>query len=154
MECCGATILQKNNIDKPLQYLRHVEYLLAQDPTNGSLIDVISNLKRAADHRVKTLGVIYKAKTLSKKLDAKGNYDVLVKVGVIKPLMLGVLKEIRNSIEHQYSDAPSVKRCKELYELVWYFLKSTNRLVQKINHPMSFKEEWDSGNFLEFVTSP
>lgn len=49
--------------------------------------------------------------------------------GIVRPLLLKKLLKIRNDIEHEDSDPPSHNQCKEYVDVVWYFLKSTNRIV-------------------------
>jgi hypothetical protein len=38
-------------------------------------------------------------------------------------------ERLRNSIEHQFAKAPTKKRCQELLDFVWYFLRSTDNLL-------------------------
>jgi hypothetical protein len=118
--------------DLPYTYVQHAEEMLCAAPDKlNYLLDVISNLKRAVDHRIKHISNIHKIKKTSSFATHKNIWDTLEEIGLIRPVMLGKLLEIRNSIEHQFSNPPSAIRCTELSEFVWYFLKSTDQIAKR-----------------------
>jgi hypothetical protein len=114
-------------------YLRHSEKLLSGVPERHSLIDVVSNLKRAVDHRIRHISTTYKIKTIPIYASKKEIWDILAELEVIKPVMLANLIDIRNAVEHQFSNPPPQARCIELAEFVWYFLRSTDSLAKEVS---------------------
>ena len=143
---------------KCYSYLEHSEKLLSISDSNHFNADVISNLKKAIDHRIKHLAKLYKLKALGRIFGLSKTYELLAELKVIRPVMLGKLLDVRNSLEHQFSEAPPVERCAEYLEFVWYFLKSTDSLAKEVrtdislSHPeiehlwltfdISFDSEW------------
>nr|VVV06044.1 hypothetical protein AW0309160_03528 [Aliivibrio wodanis] len=123
---------------KCYSYLDHAERIFLLSDNHHFNSDVISNLKKAVDHRIKLISKIYNIKQLSKIIGVKGTFEVLADLGVIRKLMIGKLIEIRNSIEHQFIDAPDMERCEEYIEFVWYFLKSTDSLVKEVQSDFYF----------------
>lgn len=120
--------------EHPYSFFRHSEKLLSNATENHFLIDAVSNLKRAVDHRIKHIVKIYKLKkTISYTLNKKNIWDTLSELELIKPVMLGKLIEIRNMVEHKFTDPPTQSRCIEFSEFVWYFLRSTDHIAKKIS---------------------
>ncbi|MDD9180712.1 MULTISPECIES: hypothetical protein [Aliivibrio] len=115
---------------KSYSYLEHAEALLTIENSPHFMVDIISNLKRAVDFRINQLSKKYKLKELKCLFGAKGSYDLLVMLGVIRPLMLEKLITLRNQVEHQFEIPNNIDLCKELTEFVWYFLKTTDLLTK------------------------
>jgi len=61
--------------------------------------------------------------------------------GIIRPRMFAQLKEVRSLIEHHDRTPPAQERCAELAEFVWYFLRSTDNLVQLVPMNILFRDE-------------
>jgi hypothetical protein len=141
--------------DLSYTYLRHSEDLFrhASDKRHF-LIDVISNLKRAVDHRTKHISKTYKIKKTSCYAKHKNVWDTLAELDVIKQVMLSKLIEIRNAIEHQFSDPPSQARCIELAEFVWYFLKSTDQIAKQVSDGPGLCESFDSPYAIRYEGIP
>ena len=91
--------------------------------------DCLLTLKRALNQRLKALEEIHEFKKLDIPDKPKNYFELMEKIGVVRPLLLEKLLKIRNNIEHDDSDPPSYNQCKEFVDVVWYFLKSTNKLV-------------------------
>jgi len=125
-------------------YFRHSEKLLSGAPEKRSLIDVVSNLKRAVDHRIKYISTTYKIKKIPIYTPKSTIWDILAEMEVIKPIMLAKLLEIRNAVEHKFSDPPTQARCIEFAEFVWYFLRSTDSLAKQVSDGPFHKETYDS----------
>lgn len=125
-------------------YFRHSEKLLSGAPEKHSLIDVISNLKRAVDYRITRISTTYKIKKTPIYTSKKTIWDILYELEVIKPVMLTKLLEIRNAVEHKFSDPPTQARCIELAEFVWYFLRSTDSLAKQVSDGPFLQESYDS----------
>lgn len=141
--------------DLPYTYLRHSEELLRQaSEKRHVLIDVISNLKRAVDHRIKHISKTYNIKKTVCYAKHKNVWDSLAEVDVIRPVMLHKLLEIRNGIEHQFSDPPSQSRCLELSEFAWYFLKSTDQIAKLCSEGVVLRESLDSPYFIGLMRTP
>jgi hypothetical protein len=125
-------------------YFRHSEKLLSGAPEKHSLIDVVSNLKRAVDYRITHISATYKLKKIPTYTAKKTIWDILAEMEVIKPVMLAKLLEIRNAVEHKFSDPPTQTRCIELAEFVWYFLRSTDSLAKQVSDGPFLKKSYDS----------
>lgn len=132
-------------------YYQHSEKLLSCDTDDHSLIDSISNLKRAVDHRIKHIVNTYKLKKTVCYSLKKNIWDTLAELELIKPVMLGKLIEIRNSVEHKFTNPPSQARCIELSEFVWYFLRSTDLISKLISEGPCLE---DGHNSIHYVGNP
>jgi len=138
----------------PYSFLRHSEKLLSYAPEKHFLIDAVSNLKRAVDHRIKHISTTYKLKKTTCYSLKKNIWDTLAELEVIKPVMLGKLLEIRNEVEHQFSDPPSQARCIELSEFVWYFLRSTDSISKQVSDGPYLQESYDSPYIIYYNGNP
>lgn len=109
----------------------HAEKLLAVADSQFHRIDIVTALKRAIDQRLRALREKYQLNRLRRVAGERKNGDLqtLERLNLARPFMLGKLMRIRNAVEHQDSEPPRLDECRELVELVWYFLKSTDRLV-------------------------
>jgi hypothetical protein len=108
----------------------HCFKILDSDKTPLGRIDVISNLKRCLNHRLKNIESNYFINSLPIFKNEKKYFDKLSSLNIIRPFMLQQLFEIRNDIEHNDARPPSIKRTQELLDISWYFLKSTDQLVK------------------------
>jgi hypothetical protein len=105
--------------------------MLTPSSDRNQRADVISNLKRAVDHRLKILNDLYCFKGIPLKDLPKEQLDVMERFGIVRQLMLGKLYDIRNAVEHEDSPPPSYDNTKQLAEFVWYFLRTTDRLARE-----------------------
>ena len=64
--------------------------------------------------------------------------------------MIKNIMKIRNSLEHQFSTLPPLDTCKELSEVTWYFLKSTDFLCQSPD--VIELEHWEIENFFMSIS--
>lgn len=98
---------------------------------------VVQKLWNAVDHRIRFLHEVYClniAKSLLGLPKATASLDTLHELGVIRPLILKNLKNVRNRVEHQDRGAPDAIQCSNLVDSVWYFLRSTDYLaVRKLS---------------------
>ena len=68
-------------------------------------------------------------------------------LGIVKPVMRKKLNSIRNRLTHtQGAKVPTAEECGELIELVWYFLKSTDRLAALLFETVDFDYISDDGS--------
>jgi len=118
--------------ERAYEILEHAESILRDSDSALHRGDCITNLKRAINHRLKSLNELYRFDEIFKNKKPKRLLEQLALLGIIKPMMLEKLILIRNEIEHEDKQPPSKERCQEFTELSWYFLKSTDRLVSYI----------------------
>ncbi|MEW2501676.1 MULTISPECIES: hypothetical protein [unclassified Amycolatopsis] len=113
------------------RHWRHAEELLDVATSEFHRIDIVTTLKRAIDHRVRSLREMYQLNRLRQVVGERkiGDLETLQRLNVSRQFMLGKLMLIRNAVEHQDAVPPAVAECRELVELVWYFLKSTDALL-------------------------
>jgi hypothetical protein len=98
---------------------------------------VVQKLWNAVDHRIRSLHEVYRLSVVKSLLGlpkATASLDTLHHLGVVRPLILKNLKDVRNRVEHQDRSAPDAIECSNLVDSVWYFLRSTDYLVvQKLS---------------------
>jgi hypothetical protein len=122
----SGTIKDQDDWDKSYTYLELAYEILKEHKKDIGRIDVISNLKRAIDHRIKRISRSYNFKNMN-NLGLPNEYiQRMAYFDLIKPSMIDVILKIRNLIEHHYDKPPDAKRCEELSDFVWYFLKATD----------------------------
>jgi hypothetical protein len=136
---------ESSSVNDRIDYMRAHELLLHAErrlnlvTSREDRADVIAILRRVLNHRLQKLKGIYLENVpISKK--ASGTIEQLALLGVVKPLMLHKLLQIRNAIEYQDSKPPSLKQCAELLEFMWYFLRSTDVLVRLVLKSISFSK--------------
>jgi hypothetical protein len=105
------------------------ERLIINSNDDEDLIDGMVTLNRSIAHRLSRLNATYKFRNIKHPKKPKGLLEQLEFFGLIKPVMLIQIAAIRNSIEHQFKKAPTKKRCQELLDFAWYFLRSTDNLL-------------------------
>jgi hypothetical protein len=138
----------------PYSYFRHSEKLLSGAPEKHYLIDTISNLKRAVDCRITHISTTYKIKKTAIYTPKKTIWDILTELEVIKPVMLAKLLEIRNAVEHKFSDAPTQACCVELAEFVYYFLRSTDSIAKRVSDGPILQESYNSSFRIYYNGNP
>jgi hypothetical protein len=121
------------NLERAYEIWAHSEQILGQYNDDLHLVDAVTTLKRAMSHRLQLLKNTYRFDAIPVKGNSKRTIEQLAFWGMVRPTMLGRLIEIRNAVEHDDASPPSHERCTELLDFVWYFLRSTDRLV--IRHP-------------------
>ena len=100
--------------------------------------DAILNLKRCLELRTRTLEACYRFRAIPLENKPKGHYELLERYGVARPFLVRHLLEVRNAIEHQDAQAPDETRCRELLDVVWYYLKSTDALTREVGTEFLF----------------
>ena len=106
--------------------LDHAYELIEQDNTL-SLIDAITNLRRAVNLRVADISSNIGLDNIKFQLGKNKKLERLEELGLVKPLLINKLLLLRNEIEYQGVDPPTKLICSELADVVWYFYKSTDR---------------------------
>jgi hypothetical protein len=112
---------------------------LAGDPSEFDRVDAIINLRRVVAQRVKALKEKYQLRELPTGQKPRGDLELLSYFGIIRPFMLKRLIDIRNIVEHQASSPPPTDECLMFADLVWYFLRSTDKLVHERAETIQFE---------------
>ena len=121
-ESLSYTELSQAN--RPYEIFIHAERLLLTATSELSVADSILNLKRAINSRLQYLEELYRLSTAFPK--SVGAIERLEAIGLARPFLVRALFELRNDIEHNDAQPPSAERCKELLDITWYFLKTTD----------------------------
>ena len=100
------------------------------DPTEHDLADCLSNLRKCLTHRLKLLEKYYNIRAAVDAPQKKHLMELMAEVGIIRPLMLKTLMNARNDVEYNDVKPPSVERCREFAEAVWYLLRSTDSILE------------------------
>jgi hypothetical protein len=135
----SSSVNQRNEWMRAHELWLHADNRLKKGVTREDRADVIGVLRRVLNHRLKKLKAIYLDNLPIIKKPA-GTIERLALIGVIKPLMLHKLLEIRNAIEYQDTRPPNERQCAELLEFMWYFLRSTDGLIRLVAESISFQK--------------
>src|SRR5258706_16070804 len=110
----------------------HAEQILSKPTTEFERANLIMNLRRAVDRRVRLLDQRYSFRSIPIKDKPSDVLALLEFVGAVRPRMLQKLIEIRNAVEHEDADPPDHETCEVFLEFTWYFLKSTDLITQRV----------------------
>jgi hypothetical protein len=72
----------------------------------------------------------------------------LQEFGIVRSAIIKDLFEVRNVIEHEDGEPPALKQCRHYADVIWYFLKSTDNLVDIREDEIRFLHE-DATQFVE-----
>lgn len=140
---------------RPYDIWAHADQIFQRQNSEFHRIDGITTLKRAVDNRLNLLKEIYKFRNIPIKDKPSDILEIMGYLGIIRPIMLQNLINIRNKVEHEDAPPPALPECLYFLEFVWYFLRSTDHLVR--NSVASFILEPDSDSMhygLESRMSP
>ncbi len=128
----GGSIFEPTRRQRAYEILKRAEFFLDCDtvPTEHDRADCLSNLRRCINHRLEFLEEEYSLKSNLIRGRNTHYFELLRRVGAVRPTMLNGLLAIRNDVEYRDLAPPEVKRCRELVDVVWYFLRSTDHLLQ------------------------
>jgi hypothetical protein len=118
---------------RPYEMWSHAESLLQTDASKFQRTDALTTLKRTVDRRVQQLHIFLNLKNLPIANKPSGNLELLEYVGLLRPMMLQHLIEIRNAVEHKDAPPPTVKELNTFLDFVWYFMRSTDNALR---HPL------------------
>lgn len=130
---------------RPYEIWSHVEKKLDKIGTELDRVDSIINLRRCIDRRIRGINDIYNLKKIPISEKPKGTLELLQYLGIARAIMVQKLIDIRDSVEHEGAIPPSHNDCLSFLEFVWYFLRSTDRLVRQsvdsfvLNPTLSFR---------------
>lgn len=117
---------------RPYSHWEHARGLSKSDTNEFERIDIITTLKRSVELRIRNLNDIYQFRRIPYVKKGKSIIEILSQLEIVKPMMIAKLNRIRNTIEHQNKAPPSHEECVELVDFTWYFLRSTDILIQQI----------------------
>lgn len=90
---------------------------------------------------------IYGFRQLDLPQKSKDYLALLESIGIVRPIILKKLLEIRNNIEHADEVPPSSSSCRELTDVVWYFLKSSDHLVMRKTTNLNYSRDGFETNY-------
>lgn len=127
----GGSITEASEKNRAFDIWSRANLSITNAKNADDLSDGILTLKRSLNQRIKKIEEIYNLANKEKEIEdkPKGYIDLLFHLGIIRPLFIREIFEIRNSIEHDDSKPPTKRRCLELVDIVWYFLKSTDQII-------------------------
>ncbi|NOT09662.1 MAG: hypothetical protein HOP28_15830 [Gemmatimonadales bacterium] len=117
---------------RPYEHWQHADVLLAGASSEFHRIDIVTTLKRAVELRLKPLNEIYAFRRIPLPAMPEDRLTQLSYLGIIRPLLIARLIDLRNRIEHQDAEPPTTAHCAELTDVVWYFLRSTETLLRQV----------------------
>lgn len=129
--------------DADYRFRSHEIWRHARDKVHGvhsdlDKIDCLSSLKRSVNHRIKAIYKGHSIDGLPSQHGRKKSLEKLQEYGIVRPAILKDMFTIRNEIEHEDIAPPDADTCRRYVDIVWYFLKSTDELVNMSNTDIVF----------------
>ncbi len=149
LEASGSYPPRESLKSRSYEMLAHAEQLLSQPPSELSLADVITTLRRAIDRRVRDLNSVYSFRSIPFSDKPSDSLFLLESLGIIRSHMLQRLIDIRNAVEHEDVAPPGHETCKVFAEFTWYFLRSTDRMLENVPDSFYFRPDWDNDDNFE-----
>ena len=134
-QCCYDELWRAYDI------LGHAQIVLSREDNDFNRADALGNLKRSVNQRLKTIEQHYNFKSKNAFGNNKKYLEFLEELGVVRPFLIKQLFELRNDVEHNDAKPVSNNRCKELLDIVWYFLKTTDRLLLSKQDSILYKSD-------------
>jgi hypothetical protein len=98
-------------------------------------LDTVLWLNRAVNLRMRLLTQRYNMRSILTEPPSK-DAEILARIGIIRPWMHRTLTDLHNALE-----AVPIERCSEFIDAVWYFLRSTDSLMNLQRTDMAFAHE-------------
>ena len=138
----SVTLLNEQEGDRAYEIWEHASTRLQNNPDEMDRTDAITTLKRCVNQRLQVIEKLYKLRAVF--ASSSNRYlQLLERLLIVRPLLILGLMEVRNEIEHQDKRPPKVERCLELLDIVWYFLRTTDRIVQKVYDSLVYDHDGD-----------
>ncbi len=113
--------------------------------------DAILNARMLINFRVTQLNDAIGFSEIDKAFKEKQKLEILENLGIIKPLLIRKLFQIRNDVEYRKETAiPGKEECQGLIDSVWYFYKSTDKLIDFV--PDNFVIKYSEGGIEYFLS--
>lgn len=152
----GGRELDKEVRSRAHEIWGHADQVLGVATSDLQLVDVITTLKRSVDQRIRALDETYSLKSIPIKGKPSDVLSLLESIDVVRPLMFRNLREIRNAVEHEDAPPPDIQSSQVFLDFAWYFLKSTDRMLQVVPNQISFYPVDDNEDtyWMEFEYGP
>ncbi|MGW1401056.1 hypothetical protein ACWCRF_20880 [Streptomyces sp. NPDC002405] len=111
----------------------HADHRIKTHATEWDRIDAILALKRAMQLRIDNLDSLYGFKQYP-DFKQLGPLGLLEQWGVIRQRMLRRMRQLRNAVEHEGAEPPSLEECEDYAEVVWWFLRGTSPLLMPLDN--------------------
>ena len=128
-------------VSRAQEIWRHARARLRGTPSELDRVDCIGTLKRAINHRLKSIQATYHFDQLPTKRPKKQVLERLQDYGIVRPAIIKELLEVRNGIEHNDAAPPDTPKCEFYVDIVWYFLKSTDSLVDMAVDSIHYEDD-------------
>lgn len=159
----GHDLINAMSLEKGYELINHAYELLKYE-SELYRADIISNLRKAINCRIKDLfKIIGIDKIKFSSLLIKQKIEKLESLGLVKSLLLSKLLLLRNTIEYDGENAPSLIECHEFIDIVWYFYKTTDiyckeipdslyieYYIEKIKYSYTLKFDFVNHSFIKF----
>ncbi|WP_405506912.1 hypothetical protein OG323_09225 [Streptomyces cyaneofuscatus] len=110
----------------------HADYRIKNHQNVYDQIDAMLALKRSMQTRLDHLDSLYRFKQYP-ECAALGWLGILERWGVIRKRMLHRMKQLRNAVEHDGAEPPSLGECEDYAEVTWWFLRGTSPLLSPLD---------------------
>ncbi len=132
----------------------HADHVLAHDSTTLARTDALVTLRRAVNQRLRLIAELNDVRALPLRDKPGTTLEILASLGVVRPRMLDRLIKIRDAVEHEDAEPPGLSECESFSEFVWYFLRSTDRLVSEPLDTFILQDSFRSDSHLLEVEKP
>ena len=140
-------------VSRAQEIWRHAAVRLKGAPSELDRVDCIGTLKRAINHRLKSIQATYHFDLLPASRSKKQILEKLQDYGIVRPAIIKELLEVRNGIEHNDAAPPDGPSCAFYLDIVWYFLKSTDSLVDMAVDSIVY-EDHQTESFIHLTVEP
>lgn len=137
----GGSYCEADALHRAYDIWRHARDRTSATASDHDRIDAISALRRSVNHRLKSLRTTYNFDYLPSVLGKKQVLERLQEFGIVRSAIIKDLLEVRNLIEHEDIDPPDLEKCRRFVDITWYFLKSTDKLLDVKNDYLRFLAE-------------
>lgn len=97
--------------------------------TEHDRADCLSNLRKCLTHRLKHFEEVYNLRQSLDSPKKRPYLEILANVGLVRPLLIQELLILRNDVEYNDACPPDTAKCRQLVDVMWYFLRSTDGLI-------------------------
>lgn len=133
---------------RPHALWAHAERLIAHRSSELALSDAVLALNRSVRLRLESLERTYSFASGPGVRAGARALERLAHFGVIRPLILRRLINIRNNIEHADVPPLAIEELESLLDTVWYFLRSTDNLACYRTTALAFYPEDHEGYYI------
>ncbi|SRR6266545_4426835 len=112
----------------PSQYLEYARKDLQDGGDPRSIINAVSNAKRALHLQVDTIANGYGYQKLKRSSKFPAKLEFLGEIGIATPSIISKLNALRNKVEHEYA-VPDLEQIKDYCDVVELFLRATESTI-------------------------